>query len=112
MFADLPTNKDLVLGIRPEDIILYPEETPGTMVAKVYVTEELGKETLVTVMYGESTLKLFVPPIVGVYHRIGMDVWLRFKPEGMRIFDSDSQELLLDCTPEKLEIEYGGEIYG
>jgi len=112
MFKDLPTNKDLVLGIRPEDIILYLQETPGTMMATVYVTEELGKETLVTATYGENTLKLFVPPIVGVYQKIGMDVWLHFKPEGIRIFDADSQELLLDCTPENLEIEYGGEIYG
>jgi hypothetical protein len=78
----------------------------------VYVTEELGKETLVTVMYGDSFLKLFVPPIVGLYQKIGTDVWLRFKPEGIRIFDADSQELLLDCTPEKLEVEYGGVIYG
>ena len=78
----------------------------------VYVTEELGKETLVTVKYGESFLKLFVPPIVGVYQKIGMEVWLRFNPEGLRLFAADSEELLLDCTPEKLNIEYGGVIYG
>ena len=111
-FKDFPTDKQLVLGIRPEDITLYPQERPGTMKVSVYVTEELGKETLVTVKYGDNFLKLFVPPIVGMYQKIGQDVWLRFQPEGLRIFEAESQELLLDCTPEKLEIEYGGVIYG
>ena len=109
---DFSPDRNLVLGIRPEDITLYRQEVPDAMKVSVYVTEELGKETLVTVMYGDSFLKLFVPPIVGVYQKIGTDVWLRFKPEGIRIFDADSQELLLDCTPEKLEVEYGGVIYG
>ena len=112
LFKDFSIGKKLVLGIRPEDITLYPQETPGTMKVMVYVTEEMGKETLVTVKYGESFLKLFVPPIVGVYQKVGMDVWLRFNPEGLRIFDEESEELLLDCTPEKLNIEYGGIIYG
>ncbi|NJN92647.1 MAG: ABC transporter ATP-binding protein [Anaerolineales bacterium] len=111
-FKDFPGDKKLILGIRPEDITLYPQERPGAMKVSVYVTEELGKETLVTVKYGESFLKLFVPPIVAIYQKIGLDVWLHFKPEGLRIFDAASQELLLDCTPEKLEIEYGGVIYG
>jgi ABC-type sugar transport system ATPase subunit len=109
---DFSPDQKLVLGIRPEDITLYPEAVSEAMKVSVYVTEELGKETLVTVMYGDSFLKLFVPPIVGMHQKIGTDVWLRFKPEGIRIFDAGSQELLLDCTPEKLEIEYGGVIYG
>jgi ABC-type sugar transport system ATPase subunit len=111
-FKDIATDKALVLGIRPEDITLYPEQQPHAIKVSVYVTEELGKETLVTVKYGDNFLKLFVPPIVGLYQKIGTDVWIRFKPEGLRIFDADSEELLLDCTPEKFEIEYGGVTYG
>jgi multiple sugar transport system ATP-binding protein len=111
-FRDIAVDRKLVLGIRPEDITLELQESPGAMKVSVYITEELGKETLVTVTYGDSFLKLFVPPMVGMYQKIGTEVWVRFKPEGLRIFDAESEQLLLDCTPEKLEIEYGGVMYG
>jgi ABC-type sugar transport system ATPase subunit len=109
---DIPAERELVLGIRPEDITLHPENVPHSTEVEVYVTEELGKETLVTAKYGDNFLKLFVPPIVGMYQKIGENVWIKFKPEGIRIFDAATEELLVDCTPEDLQIEYGGVIYG
>jgi multiple sugar transport system ATP-binding protein len=101
-FQDAPANTDLLLGIRPEDITIEPKETSNTIKASVYITEALGKETLLTVLYEGQFIKLFVPPVQGTYQTVGADVWLRFAPEGLRVFDAQSERLLVDCTPQAL----------
>ncbi|MEW5959558.1 MAG: ABC transporter ATP-binding protein [Chloroflexota bacterium] len=107
-FQAVPTGQELILGIRPEDIIMELQQTPNTLKASVYINEELGKETLVTVVYNGLFLKVFVPPTMAMYRRIGTDVWLCLKPQGLRLFNAASEQLLIDCTPENLEVAYEG----
>jgi len=105
-FQAIPTSQDLILGIRPEDIIMNLRATPNAFRVSIYINEELGKETLVTVVCNDTFLKVCVPPTLAMYRRIGADAWLDFKPDGLRIFDASNQRLLVDCAPEKMEVDF------
>jgi multiple sugar transport system ATP-binding protein len=103
-FQSILPGMDLILGIRPEDIVLKFQQSHGTIQASIYVNEELGKETLVTVICQDIFLKVYVPPNMFMYRHIGRDAWLEFKSEGLRVFDANSQRLLLDCASQDVEV--------
>src|SRR5580700_666541 len=47
---------DATIGIRPEDIDLSTSEQPGWSPARVYVTEEMGNETIVVLADGDQRI--------------------------------------------------------
>jgi multiple sugar transport system ATP-binding protein len=42
------------LGVRPEDIEILPQGTPGSLTGEIYVVEPMGNETLVDVRIGDQ----------------------------------------------------------
>jgi len=79
--------EDLILGIRPEHISLYAEETPQTFPAELYVTQPLGSEVLVTLQVAETPLsvRLFTdePP------ELPKRVWLKPDPKRILLYRTD-----------------------
>jgi multiple sugar transport system ATP-binding protein len=92
----IPKDRDLVLGVRPEDITLATTLTTCAIEGTVYIGEVLGKETLVTVKCGDKQLKVTVP--TSLHHRIGDTVWLCPIAEGLRIFEAASGRLLFNAS--------------
>ena len=89
-----PTGRGLVLGVRPEDIGVALTPAPNTIEGSVYIWEVLGKETLVTVECGGIQLKASVPTAMRL--DIGHRVWLNPAPEGIRIFEAGTGQILLN----------------
>jgi len=83
---------DVILGIRPEDIEVSLSRMPGYVSASVYISEALGKETLLTLMCGNNLIKACTA--AGLHLDIGSEIWLRFPPRGLRVFAVQSEELL------------------
>jgi multiple sugar transport system ATP-binding protein len=87
--AESLVGRELVLGIRAENIVVQKEPGPGLVRATVLVLEPLGSHNLLTVRSGEDTLKvsaradLFPPP--------DSDVWLRIEPERVRWMDRETR---------------------
>ncbi|MCR4391493.1 MAG: TOBE domain-containing protein [Candidatus Acetothermia bacterium] len=79
-----------MLGLRPEDIKVEPEQPSE---AEVYVVEPLGRETLVTIKVRETMLKALAPPEVRL--RPGDRVRWHVLPDRVYLFDSTSGEALL-----------------
>lgn len=75
----------VILGIRPESIIVSLTVTPGAVPAKVYVMEQLGREILLDVKIGAQAMRAYVPSDTQL--RIGQDVWLQFPEEAIYLFD-------------------------
>jgi multiple sugar transport system ATP-binding protein len=92
--ASLPKDWPLVLGIRPEDVVVQTSEAPFAVSGSVYMSEVLGKETLVTVKCGELQLKAGMP--TSLRSGIGDQVWLQFPAESLRFFDGSTSKLLLN----------------
>ncbi len=92
----VPAGRDLVLGVRPEDMTVETAPAPCAIEGHVYIWEVLGKETLVTAKCGDDQLKASVPTSLRL--NIGDVVWLRPAPEGLRIFDAATGRLIFNAS--------------
>jgi multiple sugar transport system ATP-binding protein len=79
------------IGIRPEDVELSMTEQAGWSPARVYVTEEMGNETLVVLSSGECQITARAP----AESRIDFDtpVWFRFREGKLHRFDSSGNRM-------------------
>jgi multiple sugar transport system ATP-binding protein len=110
-FESYPANKNVVLGIRPEDIIVDIEPSAEGIEASIYMSEALGKETLLTLSCGDNLLKAYVPP--GWWRTgkgLGDTVWMSFPVEALRIFDAETEEILLNGASIAYNEERTGEV--
>jgi multiple sugar transport system ATP-binding protein len=82
------TDRDLVLGIRPEHIELVEAGTPDSIAGKVMVTEPTGSETQVTLRIGETNLLALFHSRLGV--RAGDEIHVKAAPSTMHLFDKSS----------------------
>jgi multiple sugar transport system ATP-binding protein len=92
-----PTGRgEVLVGIRPEDVLCYPS-APGTARINgcVEVVEPLGSESLVTARCNDATtLVARVPPRSPI--AIGDKVPLAFNSEHLHLFDPVTQHALLN----------------
>ncbi|MET7338639.1 ABC transporter ATP-binding protein [Nonomuraea sp. NPDC005650] len=79
-----PDDPAVVLGVRPEDVTLSPTPVAGYQPGKVFVSEPLGPDVLVTVRIGGELLKARVP----VPFRLGHDstVYVGFNQNRLHLF--------------------------
>ncbi|MEV4071984.1 ABC transporter ATP-binding protein [Nonomuraea fuscirosea] len=83
-YDNAPDDPAVVLGLRPEDVTLSPTPVEGYQPGKVFVSEPLGPDVLVTVRIGGELLKARVP----VPFRLGHDstVYAGFNRERLHLF--------------------------
>ncbi|MCF8566428.1 ABC transporter ATP-binding protein [Alicyclobacillus tolerans] len=86
----LPDGRDLVVGIRPEDLRLC-DESEAMIQGVVDLVEYLGSETLVTVLQGEQewVVKLAGKQVIAVNQPIALTAAF----ENIYLFDAVSQQL-------------------
>ncbi|HWZ29691.1 MAG TPA: ABC transporter ATP-binding protein [Bryobacteraceae bacterium] len=85
---NLIQKSDAILGIRPEDVELSLDEKPDWSPARIYVTEEMGNETIVILADGSS--QLTARTTAGFRADFDTPVWFRFRPEKLHRFDPSS----------------------
>lgn len=93
----LPVDRELALGVRPEDIKVEKQDVLNAVPATVYLAEALGKETLLTLKCGDTLLKATIP--ASWRPPIGTPVWMSFEPEALRVFDAEKGARLVPCAP-------------
>jgi multiple sugar transport system ATP-binding protein len=84
---------NVILGVRPEDLVIRVMPSADSLLASVYVIEQMGREILLTTRVGETLAKGFAPPDAEL--EIGQTVYLGFRAEAIHIFDRDSGASLL-----------------
>ncbi|MGD1096878.1 MAG: ABC transporter ATP-binding protein [Bryobacteraceae bacterium] len=96
---EVPECPDATLGVRPEDVEISMIDQPGWTAARVYVTEEMGNETLVVLTAGAAQITARGPAA----SRLDFDtpVWYRFRPGKLHWFDKASGVRLPDHPPSK-----------
>lgn len=91
--ADKLEGKELVLGVRPEDIVFTSKEEIETIPAQVYVVEPLGTENIINLKIGENIVKARCAP--NFLPQIGESVWIKIKKEKLRLFDRKTEANIL-----------------
>jgi len=91
--------RELIFGIRAEDILLAKEGNFESVQTKVYVVEPLGAENIIDLSIGnepttnkEILLKAKTPPDFDA--KIGETLWMNFVTDRMHIFDKESGEAI------------------
>ncbi|EPN68932.1 glucose ABC transporter ATP-binding protein, partial [Pseudomonas syringae pv. actinidiae ICMP 19096] len=87
-------DREIILGIRPEQIMLAAGDQTGlpTIRAEVQVTEPTGPDTLVFVTLNQSKVCCRLAPDVAP--QVGESLTLQFDPSKVLIFDAKSGERL------------------
>jgi multiple sugar transport system ATP-binding protein len=86
--------RELVLGIRPEDVALGSPNTKNGISGQVYVLENMGNHKIVDVkLGGDLTIRVRVAPKVKT--NIGDNVVVTFDMEMVRLFDAESGDSIM-----------------
>jgi multiple sugar transport system ATP-binding protein len=91
--ADAPTERPLILGVRPEDLAVSREEQPGFLATEVYVVEPLGSENILDLRLVGQVLKARTAPTFQA--RMGERMGVRIDPERFHLFDAESTEAIV-----------------
>jgi len=80
------SSAEVVLGVRPEDVLLSPTPIEGYHQGRVFVSEPLGPDVLVTVRIEGELLKARVPTPFQLGHDAPVHVGLR--PDRLHLFSA------------------------
>ena len=86
----------LLVGARPEHV----QVGSGDLKATVTLTEPLGRDFLVHLDVGPSSIRALVPATQGVRLKVGDEVGVRIDPSHLHLFDAE--------TGRRVEIDAGG----
>jgi multiple sugar transport system ATP-binding protein len=87
-------DREVILGMRPEQIVLAPAEPNGlpSIRAEVQITEPTGPDTLVFVTLNQTKVCCRLAPDIAP--RVGETLTLQFDPAKVLLFDAQSGERL------------------
>jgi inositol-phosphate transport system ATP-binding protein len=91
--CSLPKDKDLVTGIRPEDIVIQDEPTEGTSSAEITLIEPLGRDNMLDCKCGSINFELLADPKKKL--AVGDRIYFKANPTAWQIFDAATYESLL-----------------
>ncbi|HLS62437.1 MAG TPA: ABC transporter ATP-binding protein [Ruania sp.] len=97
--ADLDTEGDVVVGVRPETLTIG-DEGPIVLAGTVRTSEILGAETLLTVEVSDQDVVARLPGVVRVPD--GEEISLSAGVPALRLFDGDSGQALAATRSESL----------
>jgi multiple sugar transport system ATP-binding protein len=82
----------VILGVRPEEVMLGREPRTGSVPGEVFVVEDLGNERLITLDLGGQFAVARVPADYPA--EMGERLWFGFDPERTHLFDPSSERRL------------------
>ncbi len=86
---DRALGRSMVLGIRPEDVIVDAGPSSGGITARVYMSEPLGRENLLTLQLGPAMLRALSSPDLQV--RLDQTVGLSFPDSRLHILTASQK---------------------
>lgn len=83
--SDGSADRQLILGVRPEDITLSAEKTSNSIRTTVFVVEKMGSKNIVDLKYGDEILRAKVRPSSEL--SLNDVVYASFDTTRIRLFD-------------------------
>jgi multiple sugar transport system ATP-binding protein len=89
---NLSDKKELILGIRPEDVKIHIEPLEIGFEIRMVLMEALGSENIHHLQRHNLEFKARTPPS-DIYEE-NQPLWVSFEPEGIRLFDQKTEEAI------------------
>ncbi len=90
------TDKNIVLGIRPENVSITASPVPGSIPTEVYVLEPQSNELIVDLALGDMILKSRADQdAIGFELRLNQTVYAKFDSDLIHVFDRESQQRII-----------------
>ncbi|MGM0365365.1 MAG: ABC transporter ATP-binding protein [Actinomycetota bacterium] len=86
-------DKDLILGVRPEDVIIGFEPKEGYVKTEVYVIEILGSYNIIDLKLGEETTR--VRSLPDIKPDLGSEAYISFDMDRIILFDKDTEQSIM-----------------
>ena len=86
--AGLNDGADVIVGMRPESMVVAETSDPDAFIAAVVAVEPQGPETVLTVRIGHTDMKLVVE--TGMQAHEGSEIAIRPDAEVLALFDAES----------------------
>lgn len=90
--------REVILGIRPEDIRIVPAETAKGTRCQVELVEAMGAQQFIYAKAGNGRIVIATGP--DVRYAPGDDVWLDFDERKLHLFDGATERNLVCLAPE------------
>jgi multiple sugar transport system ATP-binding protein len=87
--SNIINGQELVLGVRPEDVIIHTEPVENALEVKLILLEALGSENIHHVGHGELFFIARTSP--GDVYAEGQSLWVKFETGGIRLFDKKTE---------------------
>lgn len=84
--------KEVVLGLRPEDLVLKLEAQPGSLAGNIFVIEPLADRKIVDVQLGEDIVKVKARP--AMRFKVGQRTWLAPNLDRLHVFGRETERTL------------------
>ena len=91
-------SKELVLGVRCEDIVMSMQKKENHIGAEVYAVEKMGSYNIVDINYGEELIRVRTLPHTKIEY--GENVFATFDMDRIRLFDKETEESLMPIGKE------------
>lgn len=85
-------SREVMVGVRPEDVMVSPTEREGFIEGSVYLIEDIGNLSFVSLQAGDVLLVAQAPPSIGL--NAGDKAYFKLNPDKIHIFDKKSEELI------------------
>lgn len=85
--------KDIVLGVRPEDISIEFKETPNYVKSEIFVIETLGSYNIIDMKLGDEILRARTLP--AVMPDIGASAYIGFDMDRITLFDKETENSIM-----------------
>ncbi|MCS7138531.1 MAG: ABC transporter ATP-binding protein [Crenarchaeota archaeon] len=79
-------NKEILVGIRPEDIKISFEREENSLKAVVDIVESLGNSSILNLIFGKNTLVKAIYPGYFEEKMLGREIYVIFNPEKIKVF--------------------------
>lgn len=102
--VDVPTEgREVILGVRPEHILLVKNGEKGAIHVTIQVNEMMGSELHLHVLTDDNTQLIVRVPTIQLTDEerdsmvAGKELYLHFEGKVMQFFDKDTQVSLINC---------------
>jgi multiple sugar transport system ATP-binding protein len=90
---EVPVDRPLVLGVRPEHLSISPVPRDGSTPCEVFVLEPQGNELIIDVRLGDQVLKARADRRrLGFKAEVSQRVWFTVNPDRLHVFDRETEQ--------------------